>query len=222
MFVDLQSKYDWVLESVVYPSVDRRIERYWSRRLSSPLRRDSINFWRSGPTRASGSRSSSTSLTRGLSSDHSLLGRGPAPSRYLAVCPDLQFHRSPYQLLGIASASGHRAAVQGCVAASNHSGCGQGLTVSQAVALDGLAQHIFFVPRRESALGPPIFLKIAEPIDLAVERPRELTAELVEAVGPAGHLVLLPRGDALPAPSTYSITSRSCRGIADPVMYHGS
>jgi hypothetical protein len=26
MFVDLQSKYDWVLESVVYPSVDRRIE----------------------------------------------------------------------------------------------------------------------------------------------------------------------------------------------------
>jgi uncharacterized protein YjbI with pentapeptide repeats len=48
MFVDLQNRYDWVLEPIiVYPSVDQRC---WRTRLSGPPRRNSINSWRGGPS----------------------------------------------------------------------------------------------------------------------------------------------------------------------------
>ena len=46
MFVDLQNKYDWVLQPVVgYPSVDRLIE-VLEGKLSGPPRRSSTNSWR--------------------------------------------------------------------------------------------------------------------------------------------------------------------------------
>ena len=51
MFVDLQNKYDWVLQPVVgYPSVDRLIEVLEDKVLSGPLRRSSTSSWHGGPT----------------------------------------------------------------------------------------------------------------------------------------------------------------------------
>jgi hypothetical protein len=66
MFVDLQNKYDWVLQPViVYPSVDRLVEAL-ENKIVEPPRQNSMNFWRGGPSNFAWKTSKRRSVPVGL------------------------------------------------------------------------------------------------------------------------------------------------------------